>query len=108
MSCARTVKPPADRAADRAVWRAVPPALAATHHVAVSTAHRAITLLAHEHLITVTRGRRAITNSCLSALMKFRRSEGFCVVNPQGCRICRVAAVAWCIRPLTRRRSVRG
>jgi hypothetical protein len=28
--------------------------LAATHHVAPSTAHRAITLLAHEHLITVT------------------------------------------------------
>lgn len=37
--------------------------LAATHHVAPSTAHRAITLLAREHLITVTRGRRAVANS---------------------------------------------
>jgi len=37
--------------------------LAATHHVAPSTAHRAITQLAEEHLITVTRGRRAIANS---------------------------------------------
>lgn len=35
--------------------------LAMTHHVAPSTAHRAITQLAGEHLITVTRGRRATT-----------------------------------------------
>lgn len=37
--------------------------LATTHHVAPSTAHRAITLLAHEHLIIVTRGRRAVVTS---------------------------------------------
>jgi integrase len=37
--------------------------LAATHHVAPSTAHRAITLLAREGLVTVTCGRRAIANS---------------------------------------------
>jgi DNA-binding transcriptional regulator YhcF (GntR family) len=36
--------------------------LAATHHVAPSTAHRAITLLAREHLITVSRSRRAVAN----------------------------------------------
>lgn len=38
--------------------------LAVTHHVAPSTAHRAIAVLAEEHLITVTRGRRATTNAC--------------------------------------------
>jgi integrase len=37
--------------------------LAITHHVAPNTAHRALTLLAREHLITVIRGRRAIANS---------------------------------------------
>jgi integrase len=36
--------------------------LATTHHVASSTAHRAITVLAREHLITVTRGRRAVAS----------------------------------------------
>jgi hypothetical protein len=36
--------------------------LAATHHVAPSTAHRASAALAHEHLVTVTRGRRAVAN----------------------------------------------
>jgi integrase len=41
--------------------------LAATHHVAPSTAHRAIALLAREHLVTVTRGRRAIVNSSPAA-----------------------------------------
>jgi integrase len=40
--------------------------LAAAHHVAPSTAHRAITLLAHEHLVCVTRGRRATTNPARS------------------------------------------
>jgi hypothetical protein len=38
--------------------------LAATHHVAPSTAHRAITVLANEHLVTVSRGSRAIANVC--------------------------------------------
>jgi integrase len=36
--------------------------LAATHHVARSTAHRAIALLAREHLVIVTRGRRAVAS----------------------------------------------
>jgi integrase len=34
--------------------------LAVTNHVAVGTAHRALTLLKNEGLITVTRGRRAV------------------------------------------------
>lgn len=34
--------------------------LGARHHVHPTTAHRAIALLAHEHLITVSRGRRAV------------------------------------------------
>lgn len=33
---------------------------AARHHVAANTAHRAIAVLAAEHLVTVSRGRRAI------------------------------------------------
>jgi integrase len=36
--------------------------LGARYHVHSTTAHRAIALLAHEHLITVSRGRRAIVN----------------------------------------------
>jgi integrase len=36
--------------------------LAATHHVASSTAHRALTLLAPKRLITATPGRRPIAN----------------------------------------------
>ncbi|MFL6125075.1 tyrosine-type recombinase/integrase [Actinophytocola sp.] len=41
--------------------------LAATHHVAPSTAHRAIALLAREHRITVTRGRRGIVQPAASS-----------------------------------------
>jgi DNA-binding GntR family transcriptional regulator len=37
--------------------------LGARHHVAPCTAHRAIAALAAEHLVTVSRGRRAIINS---------------------------------------------
>lgn len=47
--------------------------LAGTHHVAASTAHRAITQLAHEHLITVHRGRRAIVNSSSLEHERIRR-----------------------------------
>jgi integrase len=36
--------------------------LGARHHVSPCTAHRAITVLAAEHLVTVSRGRRAIVN----------------------------------------------
>ena len=36
--------------------------LGVRHHVAPCTAHRAIALLAAEHLVTVSRGRRAIVN----------------------------------------------
>jgi integrase len=41
--------------------------LATTHHVAPSTAHRAITQLTRQHLITVTRGRRARVNNAYPA-----------------------------------------
>lgn len=37
--------------------------LAATHHVAPSTAHRAIAMVAREHRVTVSCGRRAIADS---------------------------------------------
>jgi hypothetical protein len=37
--------------------------LGARHHVAASTAHRAVAVLAAEHLVTVSRGRRAIVTS---------------------------------------------
>jgi integrase len=37
--------------------------LGARHHVAPCTAHRAIAVLAAEHLVTVSRGRRAVVNS---------------------------------------------
>lgn len=44
--------------------------LAARHHVAVSTAHRAIAILAAENLVTVSRGRRAIVATSI------RRADG--------------------------------
>jgi integrase len=45
--------------------------LAAPHHVAASTAHRAIAILAAENLVIVSRGRRAIV-----AATSVRRTEG--------------------------------
>jgi GntR family transcriptional regulator len=36
--------------------------LGASHHVSRCTAHRAITMLATEHLVTVSRSHRAIVN----------------------------------------------